>query len=207
MAAPTETGAITSIGIAATTLTIWFDSIPNATSYEIAYRESSTTDATIVSSNSTSYIIAGLSPLTEYVVNYRGVSADGVGPFMSSGEIVMTRPTYFSWLQDSPAYERPDTSPLSSGMMISVYITAKRWGNLVSNIYDLQLYKGSSGNALSIPSTGDRITASIYNECLRALAELYHSDSYDYDTYKVSAGDKITATHMNRLMNWANYLV
>ncbi len=206
MAAPTGTGSINSITVAPTSITITYSSIPGATSYDIAYRPTSTQSATIESTAGTSYTINGLSPMIKYVVNYRGKNSDGVGPFMSSGTIKTTRPAYFTWMSNYLSYEMPNQSPLSSGMKILDYITAKRWENLTIDINYLESYKGKPISLLDIPVRNERITASIYNQCLLALSKIYNSSSYDYNTYKVYNGDTITATHMNRLMNWANYI-
>lgn len=85
---------------------ISFASISGATRYTIAYRPTSTSTATEISTTSTSYTLTGLSPETTYIVNYRGVNSYGTGGYMSSGVTFTTEAEpidvdYWSWTKSN----------------------------------------------------------------------------------------------------------
>lgn len=85
-------GSITSVSSTVNSITVRYSSISGASSYEVAYRKSSVSTATIISNGSSlSCTITGLTPNTEYVVNYRGISSSGKEGAFTSGRTISTK--------------------------------------------------------------------------------------------------------------------
>lgn len=90
---PTSYGSISITSRSNTSITLRLSSIPDATSYVVAYRRSDVSGTAITkSTSSTSVTISGLDPDTEYTFNYYGQNSYGTGPYMPNG--VTARTTY-----------------------------------------------------------------------------------------------------------------
>ena len=94
---PTDYGDLVVSDIGITTATIDMDPIRGADAYKISYRKASTTKDTIIRTIYTTYTLTGLSPDTDYVVNYRGTNADGDGPLMPTGVRFTTKASVTPW--------------------------------------------------------------------------------------------------------------
>lgn len=168
--APTTYGSITSISSTATTITIRYTSIPNAVWYQVHYRKSTTIATTpIANGSSLSCTITGLSPDTEYKVNYRGATATVFGPFMPNGKIIRTerlviRPDDWDWgCTVKPGARLP---------------TAREWDNFCVRINEFRDYKGLSGYSFTKAYPGPTtLTAAMVNQTITAIKAMSPSTS------------------------------
>ena len=162
----------------------------------------------VVAGDSRSSIItfSGLTPNTAYNVECRiryyvdgslsteWVYLDGVVTESQSS----TRPDYFEW-----------GAPKISGGTFN--ITADEWCGLLNNINNVRVYKGyseisstSDSSAIArfyYPSKGDKMLASMYNQCIYAFENM---GLLDYSSYRVLKGDPITADAINFLRDTIN---
>ena len=157
-------------------------------------------------SRSSTITFSGLTPETTYNVECRihyyvngslstkWVYLDGVVTESQSS----TRPDYFEW----------DTPKISGG---TFNITADEWCGLLNNINNVRVYKGyseisstSDSSAITrfyYPSRGDKMLASMYNQCIYAFENM---GLLDYSSYRVLKGDPITADAINFLRDTIN---
>lgn len=157
-------------------------------------------------SSSSTITFSNLTPETTYNVECRiryyvdgslstkWVYLDGITTEAQSS----TRPDYFEW----------DTPKISGG---TFNITADEWCNLLNNINSVRVYKGyseisstSDSSAIArfyYPSKGDRILASMYNQCIYAFDNM---GLLNYSSYRVLSGDVITADCINFLRDIIN---
>lgn len=149
---------------------------------------------------------SGLTPETTYNVECRiryyvngslsteWVYLDGVVTESQSS----TRPDYFEW-----------GAPKISGGTFN--ITADEWCGLLNNINNVRVYKGyseisstSDSSAIArfyYPSKGDKMLASMYNQCIYAFEDM---GLLDYSSYRVLKGNPITADAINFLRDTIN---
>ena len=94
---PLTSGTLTVTNITATSITVQLAQIPDATSYLIAYRPSTSSTQLEIQTTSTTYTIEGLTPKTTYYLNYRGKNSGGTGPYMSSSVVATTKGEVEAW--------------------------------------------------------------------------------------------------------------
>lgn len=94
---PLTSGTLTVTNITATSITVQLAQIPDATSYLIAYRPSTSSTQLEIQTTSTTYTIEGLTPKTTYYLNYRGKNSGGTGPYMSSSVTATTKGEVEPW--------------------------------------------------------------------------------------------------------------
>ena len=157
-------------------------------------------------SRSSIITFSGLTPKTTYNVECRiryyvsgslstkWVYLDGVVTESQSS----MRPDYFEW-----------EAPKISGETFN--ITADEWCGLLNNINNVRVYKGyseisstSDPSAITrfyYPSKGDKMLASMYNQCIYAFENM---GLLDYSSYRVLKGDPITADAINFLRDTIN---
>lgn len=195
MAKPTQTGHITIVSVSSDTIRIKLEEIPGATSYQVAYRPIDSASAQTMITYGLICILSGLQSNTTYLINYRGVNADGFGPFMSTRvEVDVGDPepqpppfTPFDWTY---AGLNSAGNPVSGSVKRSgygIYVTAAEWNELAGLVYE------ETGNRVSTVSTGQAISASVVNTMARALG-----------VATVSRGDVIKASFFNALRSAYN---
>lgn len=188
---PTDTGSMSVTNVTSSSVTVRMTKISRADYYEIAYRPTTTYDASYVITSSLSYTITGLSPSTAYVINYRGVNSAGDGPFMSSGVTATTLSDFtpFDWTY---AGLNANGSPVSGTVKragLGVYVTAAEWNELAG------LVSSATGKSVSTVSRGSPISATVVNTMARALG-----------VGTVSRGAPISASFFNQLRSAYNAL-
>lgn len=168
--APTTYGSITSISSTATTITIRYTSIPNAVWYQVHYRKSTVSTTTpIANGSSLSCTITGLSPDTDYTVNYRGATATVFGPLMPNGRTIRTK----------PLVTRPDDWDWGYTVKPGARLpTAREWDNFCVRINEFRDYKGLSGYSFTKAYPGPTtLTADMVNQTITAIKAMSPSTS------------------------------
>lgn len=105
--------------------------------------------------------------------------------------IKLTRPSKFYWISSS--------SSLKSGQEISTYITASKWTSLQTNVNAVRVYKGLSNYSFTTVYSGNKITATLYNQIANAINAMKSGA-----VSTVNKGDPITASVMMALQNSIN---
>ena len=151
---------------------------PNgARSVKTSYSSSGTIDLTFLDSN------------TSYDIRLVSADYDNTSEYSSYKKITTpSRPEYFSW----------DTQKTKGA---SFKLTASEWNLFTQNINAVRVYKGYSAYSFTAVSTGDTVTAAIYNEARKAIQGVSR-----YGTYipTVAKKDEITAYCLNQIVSELN---
>lgn len=126
---------------------------------------------------------------TTYNIRLISADYDNTSEYSSYKSITTPkRPDYFSW----------DTQKVQGQ---NFKLTAAEWNSLTRNINMIRTYKNYDTYSFTTVSTGDIITAAIYNEARKAI-----QDISGYGTYipTVAAGDEITAYCLNQIVSELN---
>ena len=133
-----------------------------------------------------------LTPGTEYKVQATiYYSSDGIEEEKTVYTYCTTanpRPDYFEWVYLKAQGE-------------DVYITAGEWNALQDNINEVRAYKSYSDYSFTRAYSGDDITATMYNQCISAINTISSSSLL---SYKVNAGDALSAEAINNLRDFIN---
>lgn len=191
---PTATGSLTVIAIGTDYIVISLSPIPNSTHYNVAYRPSTTSIATIIEVYELTVTITGLTPNTEYVVNYRGANNKGTGPYMSQGVTVKTRPVglwewYSNIAQGLPmgCLVCEATAEHTNGIKV---IPAYEWRDFCNMINDVRRLKKLSSYYFTNPVDGHEFTAAVFNEAVSAIQDMNSAVS----SVRVTSGNQILAS-------------
>ena len=211
--APSGTGTITSISATSTTIRITYTSISGASGYEIAWRRSGETGATTIRTSSLSYTITGLTPDTEYVVNYRGYNSGGDGSYMSSGRTISTSLIQWSWTASNGSASSAQTQSAYTAVMNKGRLSSFNylvWNDLVNMINLAINTAGGSWNSSYASLANTLMTSGNKN----MTAVRFNSARYNLGRYisvglgEVSRGNKIYGSYftsltieLNRLLN------
>jgi hypothetical protein len=159
-----------------------------------AYKLSTASDYTKLDDayGESSYTLTGLTHSTAYVlrVYYAWTYddyTDSSGSYYQQVTFTTTKlaRTYFSWKNGLVSTTPTEDCPFSAGDEISTWVTAKRWGQLQSNIQLVQQLKGQTVSSFTSVSSGDGITAALFNELVKAITDM---NGYSYSTYAATAG-------------------
>lgn len=190
---PTATGSLTIAKVGSDYIRVRISRIAKATSYEVVWRKTTTTSIEgSIDTTSTVVTIDGLEPETEYVINYRGINDDGIGPFMSSGKHATTlpdRPEDWEWW-----------NPIRSGGDIN--ISANEWNAFCERINEFRDYCGNSQYSFTAVKRGDYISAAIVNQAIRAIQGM--SPPTAPPGQASSGTTKVSAAFFNGLKNALN---
>lgn len=126
---------------------------------------------------------------TSYDIRLVSADYDNTSEYSSYKSITTpSRPDYFSW-----------DSQKTKGT--SFKLTASEWNLFTQNINAVRVYKGYSTYSFTAVSTGDTVTAAIYNEARKAIQGIS-----GYGTYipTVAKKDEITAYCLNQIVSELN---
>lgn len=218
-------GSITVTGSTSTSITIRLSSIADATYYRIAYRKSSETSPTIVEISGRVYTITGLSPATEYAINYRGCNADGMGPYMDAPLLQSTAAplSLWSWTASN------GTATAEQVRAAYAAITSKGktydfsrlvWNDLADNTLAALVESGLSWDSIyttladaKMTAGGDALTAKRFNSLVKNLRYpwMYWAckpERYGYlGRLAVSSGDIVYGAYLLELAHILNVMV
>ena len=218
-------GSITVTGSTSTSITIRLSSIADATYYRIAYRKSSETSPTLVDISGRVYTITGLSPATEYAINYRGCNADGMGPYMDAPVLQSTAAplSLWSWTasngsaaaeQVKAAYQAVTTKGKTADFSRLV------WNDLVDNTLSALVESGLSWDNIytklsdaKMTAAGDALTAKRFNSLVKNLRYpwMYWACKPARNGYlgrlAVSSGDIVYGAYLLELAHILNVMV
>ena len=198
--------------ITATSAYIYYNSIPYADSYRIAYRKSTaSTAATSPPITDNPYYLSGLEPNTTYVVNYEGINDYGAGGYMSSGISFTTKSLYWSW-------ETSNGSATDSQTQAAYYAIANNgkltdfsylvWNDMCDFILTVMQTKGHSWidyiygltfNETLMTSDDKYMTAARFNSLRYNVGCIYSTGISE-----VSKGDIIYGSYFVDLMDKVN---
>lgn len=187
-----ETGSIVNVTATETTVTIEYEPIEGAAGYQVVHRPYYEFDNLTYHDAGTklSYTITELEPKTHYMVNYRGIDADGkVGPF-TTGVDIWTKAPPFNWTYSgiNPETGRPEEGSTKIPGY-GLYITSGEWNELVGSVNALL------NKRIGAVSGDDVISAKIVNEVATALG-----------VDNIMPGDAIRASFFNQLRAACNAL-
>lgn len=218
-------GSITVTGSTSTSITIRLSSIADATYYRIAYRKSNETSPTIVEISGRVYTITGLSPATEYAINYRGCNADGMGPYMDAPLLQSTAAplSLWSWTasngsataeQVRAAYRAITTKGKTYDFSHLV------WNDLADNTLSALVEAGLSWDSIyttladaKMTAAGDALTAKRFNSLVKNLRYpwMYWACKPNRNGYlgrlAVSPGDIVYGAYLLELAHILNVMV
>lgn len=218
-------GSITVTGSTSTSITIRLSAIADATYYRIAYRKSSETSPTIVEISGRVYTITGLSPATEYAINYRGCNADGMGPYMDAPLLQSTAAplALWSWAasngtataeQVKAAYQAVTTKGKTADFSRFV------WNDLVDNTLSALVESGLSWDSIytkladaKMTAAGDALTAKRFNSLVKNLRYpwMYWACKPNRNGYlgrlAVASGDIVYGAYLLELAHILNVMV
>ena len=116
-----------------------------------------------------------------------------------------TTRTYFSWARTALLESSPSNNePIDSGDAISTYLTAEKWELLQECINTVEGLLEEDETSFTSVSSGDALTASIFNEVRNAIYSIADSTSRSYLPSRVSSGDVLAADDFNGLQKALN---
>ncbi len=188
-------GSIRITGKGADYIDVEFAPIEGATWYEVVWRRAvvGAIEGRKEVTGTTKATIDDLLPETEYVVNYRGANANGVGPYCKPGakdatlKAPMDRPANWSWW-----------TTVQAGSEIG--ITADEWNAFCGRINDFRVHCSLQKYVFATVTSGDVISAAIVNQAVQAMKDM------DSSAVKctVQPGDAISAATFIGLRNVLN---
>lgn len=192
-------GAATSIWLisaSSTSLTLGFSAVSNADYYEVAYRPTTTSSASFVTTYSTSITIGGLSPNTDYVVNYRGYNDYGVGSFiLPAGPTFTTKPLLpdpWEWW-----------STIKVGQPINV--SAAEWNAFTRRVDEVRNAFGLvQWTRYTTVYSGEDMKASVAEDVREAIGGLLPVADSSLDPGWIEANKPITAAFFLGLRDYLN---
>lgn len=126
---------------------------------------------------------------TTYNIRLISADYDNTSEYSSYKSITTPkRPDYFSW----------DTQKVQGQ---NIKLTAAEWNSLTRNINMIRTYKNYDTYSFTTVSTGDIITAAIYNEARKAIQGISGYGAY---IPTVAARDEITAYCLNQIVSELN---
>lgn len=208
---PTGTGQITLVSRTERSITIRLKKIEYATEYYVVYRLASDTTPSHIYSYSLTVTISGLTPGTEYAINYRGVNSAGNNSYMSTPLYVTTLSSVKKWnwgLSNGNASANATTTAYYAvtGKGLTSDFSYLVWNDMVDKVQEILTAKDLSWNSsfLSISATkmsswDKTLTADRFNS-LRYNIGLHYSTGIN----TVSKGDTVYGWYFTTLTNCMN---
>lgn len=88
------------------------------------------------------------------------------GYYLRSDTVDLTRPDKFYWISSYDSLNNYKGEPISD------YITALKWKALQTNINQVRNYRGKTSYSFTTVSSGDNITAYLYNQIANAINDM-----------------------------------
>lgn len=124
--------------------------------------------------------------------------------YSDDNNLPQTKTLTTSFTTEEETAVRPDsfewTYPKTSGGTFN--LTATEWNDLCANINEVREYKGLSTKSFTRARKGDEFTASMFNQCLNAIANM--NSSLKVSCWEVSSGDVVEAASLNALVSYLN---
>lgn len=175
---------LTSYNVLLTSFSITWNPATSASSYQVEIKPQSSSSWSIYYTGSTSYSFSNLNEESYYDVRVRGYTGSITGSY--SNITVRTQAT-------------PKPSALNWAIRTSgtnFNLTAKEWNDMTSKINAWRVYQKKSTLSFTVATTGDDLTATIFNQVVSGINTLNPPYS---PAASVVKGEDVTAAKINRI--------